>query len=300
MTMKISLLFYLLVLLVIGIVLAGAWALSQSPEHRIRIGYTEDPMLYGLYTATDSGSFEQQGLTPRLQDFRSSNDVAYALLAGKIDAGFVGAEDAVKLLASDTGDKFRIAGAVTFPYGASLVVRKDLDLRLTDLEGRRIAAEEEDCALLKQFQHDARIYGVDTSNVTYVYMGFDTMIPALESGKVDAAVLTTSTALIAESQGHLTLYQNWDVEEEDECCPTYLQKVQYFLLVRDLDRGTVENLIRVFEIQNTVSEETRLNAVTTNSGFPVGPLLKYPASAFERADQLDNDTKTQLWLWLWT
>lgn len=284
--------------LMLGTLIAAGY-ISSSPDHIPRIGYTGSPMLSAIYTAQDTGAFEKPGFSAAVREFDSTNEIGFALIGGRLDAGFVRSDDALHLLTADTSNQLRIAGAVTFPYGASLVVRKDLNLRINDLEGKTLAIEDEDCALVKQFRHDAARYGVNTSNITYVYLSFDDMLPALEAGTVDGAVLTTNLALIAESKGHKTLYQNWEIKEKDECCPTYLQNIQYFLIVRGVDRDGVENILRVFEVQNRVSGNDRIASVTRHSGFPETLLSRYPAATFLRADNFEQTTKAELGAWLW-
>jgi ABC-type nitrate/sulfonate/bicarbonate transport system substrate-binding protein len=298
-----KILFFLIILAYVvatafGIVLA---ATPVGPEERtIRIGYDESPMLAAIYLAKDHGILEQSGAIYEPKEFGSTTDVGYALIARQLDAGFLDPENAVNLLKADNTRQIKIAGAVTFPYGASLIVRKDLDIRLNDLEGMVVAAEEPGCGLLKQFVHDALRYGVNTSNITFVYIGFDEMLPAMESGKIDAAVCGTSLALIAESEGHKTLYQNWEVAEKDECCPAYLRNLEYFLLVRGLDRNAVNELNEIFEAQNNRTNDERVRAVKNNTGFPERPLYKYPATTYLPAGALGDDTRTELEQWIWT
>lgn len=272
-----------------------------GPEERtIRIGYDGSPMLSAIYLAKDHGILEQPGPGYELKKFGSTTDVGYALIARKLDAGFLDPENAVNLLKADNTQQIKIVGAITFPYGASLIVRKDLDIRLNDLEGKVVAAEEPGCALLKQFVHDARRYDVNTSNISFVYIGFDEMLPALEAKKIDAAVCGTGLALIAESEGHNTLYQNWEVAEEDECCPAYLRNIEYFLLVRALDGNTVNELNGILEAQNNRTNDERVRAVKNNTGFPERLLHKYPATTFTPAGALGDNTRTELEQWIWT
>lgn len=298
--MKRSSFFFALIVIIIGVVIGYLALIAEPPgDTGYQIGYSASPMLSVLYTAKDSDSFLKKGLSVSFVELGSTNEVGYSLLSGKIDAGFVDPQETVRLLDSDKDRKIRIAGAVNFPYGASLVIRKDHNVRLDDIEGLTIAAEEEDCALFKQFRKDAEKYGVNTSNISYVFIEFEDMLPALEAGIIDGAVTGVNQALIAESKGHKTLYQNWEVKEKDDCCAIYLQNIEYFFLVKGMSRDAVNDITQVFVSQNAIPTEDRIISISKNSGFPEGPLSKYPASDFVDTDNLDHSTRAELEQYIW-
>lgn len=111
---------------------------SEPSSPAIRIGYGDSPLLGPLYAADE----RQAGRPHAWQTvpIGSGGDIGYSLISGTIDAGFVETNKAVKLLKAPGGETLKVAGAVQFPYGATLVIRKDLNIRLGGLAGRTIAA----------------------------------------------------------------------------------------------------------------------------------------------------------------
>ena len=289
----------LLVIIAVLIAITVLGILLKPSEDVIRIGYKPSPMLHLVYTAKGTDIFKEKGLNVEFIEFGSTHDVEYALISRKIDAGFVEPEHTIHLLDADEGFQLHIAGIITFPYGASLVVRKDLKIRLDDLEGRTVAAESPFCALLKQFRADARKYDVNVSNITFVYMEPTDMLPALEAGKIDAAISKTNFALLAESQGHYTLYQNWEIKEKDDCCALYQDNLEYFFIVRTIDDEKIQGLVDVFSLLDGAGDEERKQSIVEYSGFPEKLLEKYPVSRFVTPENLDEKTRTFLGVWLW-
>ncbi len=247
---------------------------SSSPLPRI--GYGDSPLLGPLYAA-----YERQ-TPPAWQEIRigSGGDIGYSLISGKIDAGFVETNKAVKLLKAPGGEGLKVAGAVQFPYGATLVVRKDLSIRLGDLAGRTIAAQEPDCKLLHQFRKDAKRLGVKVERIHVVYMSFDEMVPALEAGKVDAVLVKGSYAVLAEHLGHKVLYQNWDIKAGDECCPAALAQSDYFLVVREQAVATVKPVVAALLASGALPPAELRQAVAKRLGYAPEALERLPTANF--------------------
>lgn len=301
--MKINSPIFLILLVVIAVLISITVLgilLTPSDEDTIRIGYKGNPMLHLIYTAKGTDIFREKGHKVEFIEFGSTHDVEYALISRKIDAGFVDPDHTIHLLEADKGFQLKIAGIITFPYGGSLIVRKDLKIRLNDLEGRTIAAESPFCALLNQFKADAKKYDVNVSNITFVYMETEDMLPALEAGKIDAAISKTNFALLAESQGHYTLYQNWEIKEKDDCCALYQDNLEYFFLVRTIDKEKIQALIDVFSSLDLVSDENRKKSIIQYSGFPERLIDKYPVSRFVTPENMEEKTQAFLGVWLWS
>lgn len=265
-------------------------ATQPSAIDAIRIGHTATPLLVPLYAALET----QGSLSPVI--FKSSGDIGYALLAGEVDAGFIEPNKVEKLLDTPAASRFRIAGAVQFPYGAALVVRKDLDLRLGDLNGRIIGASEPDCKLLHQFTADAKRLGALTQNIRYKYMDFDIMLPALESKAVDAVITKGAYAALAESTGHTILYQNWEMTAGDECCPAVLAQIEYFLVVRDLPTEKIHSLIESLRTASDLPVAEQRAAVVRRIRFPEKTLEAFPLAGFiPIQDELRKQLGSRAW-----
>jgi len=250
---------------------------ASSPP-AIRIGYGDSPLLGPLYTAD-----ERQAGRPHTWEavpIGSGGDIGYSLISGKIDAGFVETNKAVKLLKAPGGETLKVAGAVQFPYGATLVIRKDLNIRLGDLAGRTIAAQEPDCKLLHQFRKDAKRLGVNVDRIHVVFMSFDEMVPALEAGKVDAVLVKGSYAVLAEHLGHKVLYQNWDIKAGDECCPAALAQSDFFLVVRAQAVEALKPVVQSLLAASALPPAELRQAVGKRLGYSQEDLERLPTANF--------------------
>lgn len=245
----------------------------------LRLGYTGGPHAAALYMAearNRNGSAAAFTGVP----FKTSGDIGYALIAGDIDAGFIETTKAVALLRSVNG--LRAVGAVTFPYGATLVLRKDLDIRLDALAGCTVAVAGLRCRLLHQFTADAARLDVDPGAITFTPMAFDHMIPALEAGKVDAVLTRGGHALLAVAHDHKVLYQNWDVTGDDECCPKTLAQVELVLVTRTKGACArrIRTLISALEAGSAASSPAIRAAVAGRTGIPLAALGPFPVASF--------------------
>lgn len=245
----------------------------------LNIGHVRSPLLGPLYSAATSAQ------SIRLTPFASSGDVGMALLGGELDAGLVEPEKAINLLQLRQRLPLLVAGVIEFPYGATLVIRKDLDFRLDDLPGKRVATIGARCRLMHQFRADAHRLDVPVDKIRFVTMPFDAMLPALESGVVDGALMKGSAAVLAELQGHKVLYQNWDVKAVDECCPAVLAQAEYFLLVRPDRDSAVRQLVSAMTASNRLAAADCRKSITSATGFPAEPLERYPLSRFSPVDE---------------
>ncbi|MCL2024501.1 MAG: hypothetical protein FWG78_01790 [Coriobacteriia bacterium] len=235
-----------------------------------------------LYAADEA--LAAQGTPIDLQEFRSHADVGYALLSNTVDVGFVEAEKLAALAALDGFEQLTVAGKVTYPYGATVVVRKDLDVRLQELDGLVIAASAPTCKLLDRFAEDAERLGASLDHVTYEYLTFDAMLPALEAGVIDAAVIKGSYMSLALHEGHTVLYQSWDVEPGDECCPAIIDQAELVLLVQRDREDAAQPLLEALDATQKLSPDELRQAVVTSTTLSFDTLQGQPVPEFSRAD----------------
>ncbi|MEN4007532.1 MAG: ABC transporter substrate-binding protein [Methanobacteriaceae archaeon] len=274
-------------------------AFNNKDDGVIRIGHTGTPHLAPLFVAIDQGIFEDKNLRVELKQFDSTSDAGYALIAGRVDVVFIEPSRSFRLININENDDLgiKIAGTVNFPFGSTLVVREDLELRLHDLEGKVIAATDKNCVMLKQFKHDAQRYGVDTSKINFVYMDLETMLPALEAKHIDAMVTRASYALPAHAEGHKILYQNWEVAPGgDPCCPEYLAQVKYFMLVKDLESKSMMQLDAALVEASKRSAEDGRKSIMKHTQLAPELLQGYPVAHYQ---EVSEELKQELEDWIW-
>ena len=246
-----------------------------TKNNTLKVGHSGGYLSAAVYAADTDAD---------LQQFRVSSDIAYALLSGSLDAGFVDADRLPALALLDGFNKLIVMGKVTYPYGATLVVRKGLNVRLNELNGLTVAASAPDCKLLKAFVADAERLGADLSDVKYKYITFDAMLPALEAGTVDAVIIKGTYSVFALYEGHIVLYQNWEVEPGDGCCPAVVDQIALVLLVRNDKTGKAKKFINALISAQSLAPDELRRAVTDNTAIPLKILQEQPVPEFSVAD----------------
>jgi len=252
---------------------------KKNTQNKLRIGHSGGYLSAALYAAQDGLSTSAD-----IQQFHSTSDIAYALILDRLDAGFVEAEKLDAFAELDGFDQLAIVGKVTYPYGATLVLRKGLNVRLQELDGLTVAVSAPECALLDKFTEDAKRLGANISNVKYEYMVFHAMLPALESGAVDAAIIKGSYSVAALQAGHSILYQNWEVEPGDECCPAILNQAALVLIARRDKLNAVKQLVDALVFAQKSSPDQLRHAVAEHTVVPFETLRGQPVPEFSPAD----------------
>ncbi|MCL2102134.1 MAG: hypothetical protein FWH22_10535 [Fibromonadales bacterium] len=255
-------------------------ASCKKNDEQIKVGHGGGYLSAAVYASQNNSIAD-------LQHFRSLSDVGYLLLSGNLDAGFVDAEKLAAFAELDGFNQLAVAGKVTYPYGATLVLRKGLNNRLHELGGLTIAVAEPDCALIKQFAEDAQRLGADISGVKYKYMAFDAMLPALESGVADAAIIKGSYSVVALQEGHSILYQNWDIKPGDECCPKIINQAALVLLARRNRLNAVKPFVDALAEAQKLSPDVLRRAVANNTVIPFEILQGQPVPEFSLASDDD-------------
>ena len=249
----------------------------KKNDTRIKVGHSGGYLSAVLYAA-------QNGIAADIQQFRSSSDIAYSLLSGALDAGFVEAEKLAAFAALDGFDRLTVVGKVTYPYGATLILRKGLNTRLHELGTLTVAASSPNCILRKEFSKDAQRLGADISGIKYKYMPFDAMIPALEAGMADAAIIKGTYSIIALQEKHSILYQNWEVEPGDECCPAVIDQAALVLLARRDRLEAIKPFTDALVAAQELSPDQLRRAVADNTAIPFKILQGQPVPKFSPAD----------------
>lgn len=254
---------------------------QQANNYQYLIGHNGSPLLSFLYAAPGQANWNQNLSLVRLN---STSSVGYALLSGDIAAGFIEPERVLELKKLEGAEKLVVAGKVTFPYGASIVVAGGSNLRLGDLNGKRVAVEPNNRKLIAPFLADATRFGVTLNRDDFQVMSADAIIPALEAGKIDAALTKGSQAVLAKHAGHLILYQRWDLVPGDECCPAIIDQLEYVLLVRE-DLTNLNGLLSHLEKSSALNPDSLRSATAKAIRVPPGTLNDLPLATFEIADR---------------
>ena len=266
--------------LVLALILTSVLVLASCGRKNapVTVGHGGGYLSAAIYAAQT-----RDGLNADIQQFQSSSDIAYSLISGALDAGFVDAEKLAAFAQLPGFDRLAVAGNVTYPYGATLILRKGLNVRLHELGGLTIASSSPGCVLRKEFANDAMRLNADISGVKYKYMAFDAMIPALEAGVADAAIIKGTYSVIALQKGHSILYQNWEVEPGDECCPAIIDQAALVLLARRSRLSAVKPFVDALASAQKLAPDQLRRAVSENTAIPFEALRDQPVPEFSGA-----------------
>ncbi len=170
---------------------ASTGSSGSSGSTTLRLGYfpnvTHAPAIIGA----QSGSFATKlgsNVKLELKTFNSGTEAATALLAGAIDASFVGPNPAINAYQKTNGGIRIVAG--TASGGADLVVKSSIN-SAADLKGKKIATPQlgntQDVALRYWLNRNGLHETKDGGDVTIVPEDNSTTLTAFESGAIDGA-----------------------------------------------------------------------------------------------------------------
>lgn len=183
----------IVVFVAIGLFTWRPWVGSSSQQAQtIRVGYLPIAAGLPLYVALEEGYFEEAGFNIELSRFSSSNELANAGTAGRLDAMMPCALNVHFDIGIVSGTHHQLFGVNMYSDQAPhivdyLLVRPDAGITsVADLKGKRIAAFPG--SVTKIFVEGIlRDHGVEPSEYTYIEMGPGNWQAALSSGSVDAA-----------------------------------------------------------------------------------------------------------------
>ncbi len=191
------------------VLLFGATACGKNEESngdgksgKLTIGYVNVMDDAPAMLAEDAGLYEKHGLDVELKLFGSGTDLIKGIVNGELDAGVLGATNAVSWAAK--GADLKIVGGAQMGYH-SILARKDSGINsVSDLKGKNFASQKQgstaDIVLNGVTFKEA---GLKRSDVNMNYVTPTVAIQSLQSGKVDAAFLFEPYDRIARLQGNL-------------------------------------------------------------------------------------------------
>lgn len=251
---------------------------ANADDGQLNIGYGGGFLASPIYVAEYDVNLHQ---------FTHTADIVYGLASGDLDGGFLEIDRFIALIESDTTflDGLTIAGTIDYPFGATVIIREDLaHLRLQDMNGLNVAVTSPSSDLLEAFLEDTQRLGVATDEINYTFMPFRTMIPALSEGEVDAVIIRGDFALVGLEAGHHILYQNWDMEAGDACCPEVVDQASKVLLVRNGREEKIDAFIDALVATRLIQPSVHRDAVAENTNIPLALLTGIPVPEFSLAD----------------
>jgi NitT/TauT family transport system substrate-binding protein len=218
---------------------------GSSGSTTLRLGYfpnvTHAPAIIGA----QSGSFATKlgsNVKLDLKTFNSGTEATTALLAGAIDASFVGPNPAINAYQKTNGGIRIVAG--TASGGADLVVKPSIN-SAADLKGKKIATPQlgntQDVALRSWLNTKGLKETKDGGDVTIVPEDNPTTLTAFESGAIDGAWVPEPYAsrLVTDGGGKI-LVDEATLWPQGQFVTTLLMVKKSFL---DAHPDVVKNLI---------------------------------------------------------
>jgi len=207
---------------------------SSSPDGTVEVSVLDTAgmpsafLQYGI----EEGFFDDEGLDVSLDVSVGGAAAVPTLVSG--DTQFAGSNSVSALLAASRGLPIRVVSAGTRAAAdperdfARIVVPEDSDIRgPEDLEGATVAVntlKNINDVVIKSLMDDA---GADGSAVEFAEMGFPDMLPALEEGQVDAALLIEPFVALSERAGNRGIASPYAETKDDLMVGTYLTTDEY-------------------------------------------------------------------------
>lgn len=245
------------------------------------VGHTGNPLLSFLYLSFNADSFQENFIPHK---FNTSADIGYGLLTGSIGMGFIEPERVERLKKLAGFENIEVIGKVTFPYGASLVVKKGSALRLSELKQHKIAVTSDKSPLLREFKSDLEKYGIDVNQINFVVLAADAIIPALETGNIDGALVEGSQAVIAQKAGHFILYQKWEIESGNDCCPVIIDQIEFLLLAHNEHKEKALQLSQQLILASGATPSELRQAISKALNIPEETLAELPLASYSAVD----------------
>ncbi|MHC1626182.1 MAG: ABC transporter substrate-binding protein [Methanoculleaceae archaeon] len=205
------------------VLMAGCTGEEKSQPSEIRIGYQPSTHQVAFMVAEEKGWWTE-ALAPygvetiSHYEFPTGAPEMQAMLAGELDAAYVGAAPVISAL--DKGLRAKIVASVNI-NGSNIVVSPDIDYRSPeDLKGKTIGTFPpgtiQDTLLRRWLKEN----GIDPdTDVTILSMGPGDAMSAMAAGKLDAAFLPQPGPTIIEHQGAgVVTVNSGDMSPNHACC----------------------------------------------------------------------------------
>jgi len=254
---------------------AGVEAHEEGVGSGLRIGFTNPFLASQLFTTTHDATLYQMG---------HSGDVGMGLLGGGLDVGFLEVEQLVALARENFMDDLAVIGTINYPFGATVLLRDGLDLRLSEINGKRLGVASLNDQLLHTFLEDTARLEVEIDAMELAVLPYDAMVSALSEGAIDVALVPGHYSFVALSAGHSILYQNWDMEAGDECCPAIVDQAALVVLARQEALADIEPFVQEMVASNELRPSQVREVIMNQVSLTTEVLQGIPVSSFEPWD----------------
>ncbi|WP_408007408.1 ABC transporter substrate-binding protein [Pseudalkalibacillus sp. A8] len=218
---------------------------GDGSSGKLTIGYVNVMDDAPAMLAEDAGLYEKHGLDVELKLFGSGTDLIKGIVNGELDAGVLGATNAVSWAAK--GADLKIVGGAQMGYH-SILARKNSGIKsVEDLNGKSLASQKQgstaDIVLNGVTFKEA---GLKRSDVNMNYVSPAVAVQSLQSGKVDAAFLFEPYDRIARLQG--------DVEEIYEIGEVWPFPCMVVITSGEIMEDDQESIYKVLDAQKEAIE----------------------------------------------
>lgn len=182
----------------------GLFAQTLGKDNTLDISYVKSPFNLQLMVMKHQQllekAFAKEGIEVRWHEITSGSKQAQAIASGDLDIGGVMNSTSV-LLANSAGNPIKIIAGVSRPTDTfALVAAKNGPQTIANLKGKTVAGPK------GTVLHQLLVAALAKENLTindvkFLQMGIPAAFSALQSGKIDAALLAASTVVAAKKEG---------------------------------------------------------------------------------------------------
>jgi NitT/TauT family transport system substrate-binding protein len=194
---------------------ASTPAPTQAPAPApvtLRTGYIPVIFYAPLYLGIERGYFAAEGITLELTPIQSGNDAIVQLAAGNFDVALGGA-NAGLFNAVHKGLKFQIVAPLHSerpPLTTPLIIsaKNDTIKTVADLKGKKVAVNALGAGTEYWLNEALKTGGLTMADIQLEAMPFANIAAALDSGQLDAAVMSEPFVTTAADKGLVKILKN--------------------------------------------------------------------------------------------
>lgn len=250
----------------------------------IRLGYIPIIIFAPLYVGIERGYFADEGITIDLNTIQSTNDAVVQLASGNFDVIFAGG-NAGLFNAIERGLQFKVIAPMhseSPPVATPLVIsaaRTDEITRIADLEGKTIAVNGIGAAIEYWVDQALAQDGLTMDDIELTALRFPDMPAALESGSIDAAVITEPLVTINEDAGVVAVLSEDFI---DGFTATYVLSGETWLTENpEAARGFMRAYLRACrDLQGDYMTEEIADMIETYTQVPAPVIMRSPLAQY--------------------